>query len=145
MTNAMNFIVTDRQSIEDGILVRSSYVVISIRDPGKKKAAVRKTSGLRATLFLQFHDAEPTKGMLLPPEIRLMSPKDAASIWAFVEKYSKDVGAIVVHCEQGMSRSPAVAAAICKGMGGDDQRFWLKYQPNRYVYDLVLGAAGKGR
>jgi predicted protein tyrosine phosphatase len=140
----MNILVTDRKSIEDGILVRTSYIVISIRDPGKMKAAVRKTSGLRATLFLQFHDTEPTKGMILPPEIRLMSPKDAASIWAFVLKHSKNVGTIVVHCEQGMSRSPAIAAAICKGLGGDDQRFWREYQPNRYVYDLVVGASGKG-
>ena len=45
----MNFIVTDRESIEAGLLVRTAYVVISIRDPDKKKAAVRKTSGLRDT------------------------------------------------------------------------------------------------
>ena len=50
------------------------------------------------------------------------------------------MGTIVVQCEQGMSRSPAVAAAICKGMGGDDQRFWRNYSPNRYVYEVVLGA-----
>ena len=92
----MNIIVTDRESIEAGLLVRSSYVVISIRDPGKKKAAVRKTSGLRDTLFLQFHDSEPAKGVILPPEIRLMTPEDAASIWAFVKKHSTDVGTIVV-------------------------------------------------
>gem|GEM_PF-4998327 len=29
-----------------------------------------------------------------------------------------------------MSRSPAIAAALCKGMGGDDASFWRLYQPN---------------
>jgi hypothetical protein len=37
-----------------------------------------------------------------------------------------------------MSRSPAVAAAICKGLGGDDRRFFREYQPNEFVYRLVL-------
>jgi hypothetical protein len=40
----MEFIVTDRASIEHGIRVRSAYVVISIYDPGKREAHVRKQS-----------------------------------------------------------------------------------------------------
>jgi hypothetical protein len=39
-----------------------------------------------------------------------------------------------------MSRSPAIAAAICKGLGGDDAQFWWEYQPNEFVYRLTLDA-----
>ena len=38
----MHFIVTDRRTIEQGIVVRSAYVVISIRDPGRRKARLRR-------------------------------------------------------------------------------------------------------
>lgn len=138
----MDFIVTDRETIEAGLLVRSAYVVISIRDPDKRRAKVPKQAGLRDVLFLAFHDAEPTEKITLPPEIKLMTPKQAQQVHQFVEQHKADVGTVVVHCEQGMSRSPAVAAALCKAMGGDDGKFWLEYSPNEYVYGLVLGAAG---
>ena len=41
---------------------------------------------------------------------------------------------------QGMSRSPAVAAAISKCLGFDERTFHRQYQPNRYVYRLVVEA-----
>ena len=137
----MEFIITDRDTIETGLLVQTSYVVISIRDPHKRPANVRKQAGLRDVLFLSFHDAEPTHMMALSGKIKLMMPIHAKQIHQFVDKHKEHIGAIVVHCEQGMSRSPAVAAALCKSMGGDDKNFWRDYQPNRYVYRLVLEAA----
>ena len=137
----MDFIITDRETIESGLLVQTSYVVISIRDPHKRPAKVHKQAGLRDVLFLSFHDAEPSHMMALSGKIKLMTPKQAKQIHQFVDKHKEDVGAIVVHCEQGMSRSPAVAAALCKTMGGDDKNFWRDYQPNMYVYRLMLKAA----
>ena len=137
----LKFIVTDRKTIEAGLLVRSSYIVISIRDSAKRRVKVRKQAGLRDLLYLAFDDAEPTDQMASPAAITLMTPRQARKIWEFVDKYRESIGAVVVHCEQGMSRSPAVVAALCKAMGGDDRRFWREYQPNRYVYRLVLEAA----
>jgi predicted protein tyrosine phosphatase len=139
----MQFLVTDRQSIEEGIVVRSSYVLISIRDPDKSKAKIPKQSGLKDVLFTAFHDAEPVKQTALPADIKLMTAEQAKAIWEFVLQHDGKVGTVVVHCEQGMSRSPAVAAAFCKGLGGDDQRFFSEYQPNAYVYRLMLDAAPK--
>jgi predicted protein tyrosine phosphatase len=137
----VEFIVRDRESVERGILVRSSYILISIRDPDKRKVKVPKQSGLRDVLHLDFHDAEPADNMALPEDIMLMTDKQARQVWSFVKKWQGEIGAVVVHCEQGMSRSPAVAAALCKILGGDDTRFWKEFQPNRYVYRLLLGAA----
>lgn len=133
----MKFIVSDRESIERGIVVRSSYVLISIRDPDRPKVQIPRQAGLRDVLRLAFHDAEPSVNFELPPQITLMTPAQARKIWAFVERHH-DIGAIVVHCEQGMSRSPAVAAAICRGLGGDDTRLFQRYQPNRFVYQMLL-------
>jgi predicted protein tyrosine phosphatase len=140
----MDFIVSDRESVEQGLLVRSAYVVISIRDPDRKKAAVPKQPGCRDVLFLAFHDAEPTEAMVLPADIKLMTIEQADDIHKFIQRYRDQVGAVVVHCEQGMSRSPAVAAAICRSLGGDDAHFFQQYQPNLYVYRMVLERAEVG-
>lgn len=134
----MKFVVTDRRSIEHGILIHSAYVVISIRDPNKRKVRVRRQSGLREVLHLAFHDAEPVKSMPTPPRIKLMTEAQAKQIWEFVRRQPGEIGTIVVHCEQGASRSPAVAAALCRGSGGDDRHFFRMYAPNAYVYQLIL-------
>ena len=138
----LEIIVTDRESIEAGIIVRTRYVVISIGDAGRRSAKVRNQPGLVDVLYLKFDDGEPSKNMTLPENIKLMSPADAKAIWDFVARHEKAVGTIVVHCEQGMSRSPAVAAAIAKHFGIAEQSFWEQHQPNRFVYKLTLNNLG---
>ncbi len=141
---SMEFIVSDRRSVERGVLVRSAYALISIRDPDKPPVRVPQQSGLRAVLSLAFHDAEPAANLRLPEGIALMSDAQAKEIWNFVRQWQDQVGAFVVHCEQGMSRSPAVAAAICRCMGGYERKFWEEYQPNQHVYTLVVAAGKRG-
>jgi predicted protein tyrosine phosphatase len=139
----VDILVTDRESIEAGIAVRTRYVVISIHDSRSKKPKVRKQAGLKEVLFLKFDDAEPSTLMELPPSIKLMTAAHAKAAWDFLALNQKAIGTIVVHCEQGMSRSPAVAAAIARKLGIDETRFWDEHQPNRYVYELMvkIGAA----
>jgi predicted protein tyrosine phosphatase len=66
-----------------------------------------------------------------------MTSADAEAVCRFVDEHDPYVGAVVVHCEQGMSRSPAVAAALALAYGGDFRRFFRNYQPNRWVYSLL--------
>lgn len=134
----MNIIVTDRQSMEEGIVVRSSYAVISICDPGRTKAKIKKASGLVDVLYLSFHDAEPTDSLRLPPDIKPMTREQAEAIWRFVDTHKDSVGAFVIHCHQGMSRSPAIAAALARFLYLDDREFGLRYQPNPFIYHLML-------
>ncbi len=141
----MDFVVTDREGIEAGVLVQSAYVVISIHDPDKPPAKVRKQPGLREVLVLAFHAAEPIPGTTLPSDIVLMTSKQADTIRRFMEKHLADVPTVVVHCEQGISRSPAVAAALCHALGGNDRRFWQDYQPNDHVFRLLLDAYDKSQ
>lgn len=118
----VNIIVTDRESIESGIVVRTRYVVISIHDSGSKRPLVPRLSGLKEVHYVQFDNAEPSTNMELPASIKLMTASDAKAVWDFVARSRKAIGTIVVHCEQVMSRSPAVAAAIANKLGQDVQR-----------------------
>lgn len=134
----MEILVTDRESIEAGIAVRTRYVVISIHSSRSKKPKVRRQAGLKDVLFVRFDDAEPSTLMELPQSIKLMTAAHAKAIWSFVSQHEKAIGTIVVHCEQGMSRSPAVAAAIARRLGMDETRFWNEHQPNQYVYEMMV-------
>lgn len=113
--------------------------MISISDPGSPTPRVRRPSACLGVLHLSFHDAEPRAG--LPTGIVLLSTEQARAIRAFVEEHA-EAGALLVHCEQGSSRSPAVAAAVCKAQGGDPARFFEDYVPNQFVYETVLAAFG---
>jgi predicted protein tyrosine phosphatase len=62
-----------------------------------------------------------------------------------VDQHKATVGAFVVHCHQGMSRSPAVAAAVAGYLGVSDDRFWKEHHPNQYLYDLMLRAMPHGQ
>jgi predicted protein tyrosine phosphatase len=138
----MEFIVHDRQSIESGIVVRTAYILISIRDPDKPPVRVPRPAGLRDVLSLTFHDAEPARGFKLPDHVCLMQATDATSIWEFVQQHRDHVGTIVCHCEQGMSRSPAVALALAEALGGDAASIRAESQPNQYVYEMLRDTIG---
>jgi predicted protein tyrosine phosphatase len=137
----MEFVVAGRQDIESGIPIRTAYVVISITDPGSRPARIQRTAGFRDVLRLQFHDALPVEGFTLPPDIVIMNEDHARAIWQFVKKWQESAETIAVHCEQGVSRSPAVAAAICKVLIGGGRQYFREYVPSRYIYDLLLTAA----
>ena len=69
-----------------------------------------------------------------------MTPAHADQIRDFVRKHEHDVDLIVVHCHSGVSRSPAVAAAVSDALHLDARAFWQLYTPNRYVYHTVADA-----
>ena len=135
--------VTDRESIEAGVVMRVPYVLISIRDPDKQPVRIRRSGLCRAVLELAFHDAEPLPGFRPTMQITYMTEADAEAIWRFVREHDGAYRAIVVHCEQGMSRSPAVAAALAEGLGVDSRRFWREYQPNQFVFNRVKNAVAE--
>ena len=83
----MELIVTDRASIEAGIVVRGRYVVISIHDPDKPRPKIPNRLGLVDILYLAFHDAEPTTHFELPSTVQLMAPDHAREIWYFAQKH----------------------------------------------------------
>ena len=72
----------------------------------------RRVSGTRGELRGNHLWQRVTRGFRLPATIKLMTPARD-----FVAPHQKSISTVAVHCEQGMSRSPAVAAAIAKKAG----------------------------
>lgn len=76
--------------------------------------------------------------------IKLITDEDAKEIYKFVMQLKEtDVEQLIIHCNMGISRSPAVAAAISKALTGSDKEFFDgKFVPNMAVYYTVLKAFG---
>lgn len=71
----------------------------------------------------------------------LFDDKHAEEILNFVNKHWEKVDYFLVHCTAGQSRSPAVAAAIQKVYGGDNEVWFSIATPNMRVYRKILEAA----
>ena len=129
------------------IIPEAPYIVISISDPEQPDAAIIQTTLMRAVLRLKFHDNVQTvdipglEGMSLGPETEvIMTQEDARSILAFVREHLNQIELIVCQCEAGISRSAGIAAALSRILQGEDQFFFDKYWPNRWVYRTILDA-----
>ena len=111
------------------------HVWISIS--GKDDAAdLPKRKTCRDILRLEFHDLD----VELPgyPDVPLFSEEHAGQILDFFNKYRNEVPSLVVHCDAGRSRSPAVAAALTHIMGKQDKPILRQYNPNMRVYRMLL-------
>lgn len=73
-----------------------------------------------------------------------MSVAQAEAIARFARAHRGRVGTLLIHCHAGMSRSPAVAAAIRRGFGWSDLSIWRDpaFRPNTLCYRRVLRAFG---
>ena len=109
------------------------YVVVSIANPGSPHPELRESPHRLGVLRLAFDDVEPnrrdSRGGRTP-----MTPGQAREILAFVEAHLERLELIVVHCEAGVSRSPAVAAALWRWLEGTRGPFFERFRPNAHVY-----------
>lgn len=135
----MDFYVYSRNAISAAQPHDESHVIISITSGPTDVARFRIGKGCRGILRLSFPDLE-----IASPEIaeeQLFSADHAREIWTFVSEHQPSIERIIVHCDAGKSRSPAVAAALAKRLNGDDAEFFGgRYTPNMRVYRLLLGA-----
>lgn len=159
----MDYYVYSRASIEGCALhVEAEHIIISIQTPNDPHGEARlpiceQTLGV---LRLVFHDLDqapppPTPGlvrlgfnqdeidahMLGVPSYTLFDATRAREVVEFARKHHPRAKRLLVHCDAGMSRSPAVAAALASGLYGDgDGDFFRAYHPNRRVYHHILRA-----
>ncbi len=112
------------------------YVVVSISDPGAPEAVLAESPLRLGVLRLSFFDATADDA-----RFRGATPEDAVRIVEFVARYREAADLIVCQCEAGLSRSPAVAAALSRWLNGHDEEFHRRYQLNLTVYRLVRRAA----
>ncbi len=71
----------------------------------------------------------------------LFDKSHANTILDFVKKNKNEIDLLFVHCEAGISRSPAVAAAISRIYFNDDAEWFKMYKPNDLVYKIILETA----
>jgi predicted protein tyrosine phosphatase len=135
----MDIYVYSRSAIEATRPHEVPHVIVSITSSPADVARLRTTDACRGVLRLSFLDADVPSDQ--HPEAELFSETQAASVWAFVMQHRGAIDRLVVHCDAGVSRSPAVAAAIAKALGVDDtDYFGGRYRPNMRVYRMLLDA-----
>lgn len=136
----MKISVYSRSEIEK-VKFSQSHIIISITTVKRDVAQIHENELCVGILRLTFPDLE--RGNY--PD--LFSHSQARQIWDFVLKHST-VDLIAIHCDAGMSRSPAIAAALAERFLGDSSEFTepgillenRKYFPNRLVYRIMVDA-----
>ena len=73
-----------------------------------------------------------------PDTPRSFTSSQAAEILDFVASVWDEADAFLIHCDVGLSRSPAVAAALSRIYYGDDGQWFELGFPNRLVYEVLI-------
>ena len=87
---------------------------------------------------LEFQDTcDPTDGNAFKLE-------QAEEIARFISGLPAEITDLVIACDAGCSRSPAIAAALLRASGRSDKIVWEdpRYYPNPFVYKTVCKALG---
>jgi predicted protein tyrosine phosphatase len=112
------------------------HVIVSITSSEADQARIPRSPHCRAILRLVFADADAKTESIA--EKSLFSRAHARAIWGLVDEHLPHIERFVVHCDAGMCRSPAVAAAVAKVLTGDDAEYFRRYRPNMRVYRTML-------
>ena len=123
--------------VESGVLVYRThpFLLISLRDPGES-LALPPAPACCGVLTIECQDLTEE----MPASARFRS-EHAQQIVCAVTSLPPTVEEIVIHCQAGISRSPAVAAVLAHLFGVDDTPFlsYPKY-PNRQIYRTMCAA-----
>ena len=110
----------------------------------KLEISIYNEENNKGVLRLAFHDSDPNNkhNPHIATEEQLFGEKRANLIIDFVAEIKDKVDMLVVHCEAGVSRSPAIAAVLAKIHFGDDKAFFkAPFTPNMHVYRVMLDTA----
>ena len=135
----MEYFVYSRRAIERIEAHEVPHVILSITSSVEDRARLPIAETTLGVLRLTFPDLLPRHR--LARGRALFSEEQADRIWAFVTEHRAACQRIVLHCDAGVSRSPAVAAALAKVLGDDDRDLFERYDPNPHVYRLLLSRA----
>ena len=110
------------------------YLVISISSHEEPTIAIPSNDNCVDKLFLKFDDMsyDTEKTLAYYDSVAFpMKREDATKILDFVLKYKEDVNDIIIHCEAGISRSPAIAVALSEILNGKE------HTTERHIQSLV--------
>lgn len=112
------------------------HVIVSIADSVERRLDVPTNEHTLDVLWCFFHDVDSDRDGMTA-----FSQQDAQRIISFFQHYRSTAQLLIVHCDAGQCRSPAVAAALQKIQEGDDNHWFATKRPNRLVYRQLLEAA----
>ena len=115
--------------------MEQSFAIISIMTSPFQPVHIPKNENCLGELRVNFPDLINTIEGFERHE--LFSPEIANKIWAFLETVPQ-AKTLIIHCEAGVSRSPAVGAAIAQVLGQDYEEYFTKFVPNPLVYRIML-------
>lgn len=112
---------------------QEAVIIISITDVENKPVRFSSNANIIASLHLIFDD-------VYGDEANHMSIDDARKIINFYKDYKDIVSTCIVHCEAGISRSSAIAAALMTIDKQEDMDIFEnpKYAPNKHCYYTLL-------
>lgn len=116
--------------------IAPATAIISISGRYAETPILHRSDWLKGVLYLNFDDEDTLI------ETR-MTEDDAEQICKFLSFIKgKEVKRLIVHCDAGVSRSAAVAAAIMKYLDGSDASIFNNhfYAPNMHCYKMTLNA-----
>jgi len=152
------FIVMNRLMVESGSLdqIYKKFALISIFSPEIGAPKIPENNKLQAILQVECHDVDYDEDGNITARRGFVEFKDqdivpfaddmARDIVEFAKKYAQYP--IIVHCDAGLSRSPAAALALSKIINNGERmpEMWVRSLVggmrlyNRYIYRKILNA-----
>lgn len=125
-----------RQTAEQ-LMFYPGTAVISITDPGKRLAAL--SVWFRQVFRLSFYDAVPGDEFIPIPIPGCFDSAMAHDIHAFVTKLhiENTASRLIVHCEEGVSRSAAIALFVAELTGAKLPNRDQAFRANPWVLDIL--------
>ncbi len=125
-----NIVVLNLDNAEE-FTSNSPWGAISVVSEGQwPKLSTENRVGI---LYLAFWDIE---GLI--PGYKRMTEEQAEQILKFADEIWDKAECLLIHCEAGISRSPAIAAALSRIKVGHDGGYFITHHPNRWVYSTLL-------
>ena len=131
----MNFIFLSQKDMTSSTKytnIQSPHLLISIRNPNQL-VALPKNHHCSSKLILEFEDID-----IIKSDRNTFNHENARQILDFIESHCHKVDTIVAHCGAGISRSPAVCAALSKIINNCDDMIFKCSIPNMLVYTTIL-------
>ena len=116
-----------------------NHSIISVYTPFSEPSNILKNKNTEKILFTSFDDYDTiidNHEEFWGRKQILFSYVNAKEIIDFWNEINSDL--LIVHCEAGVSRSPAIAAALTKINEEDDNFYFKNYRPNSLVYRTIL-------
>jgi len=115
--------------------------IISITNTPDDIIKFEYNNNIKGVLRLHFYDEDHISILQYndATKLKLFETADALKVLTFFESVKDKIDVLYIHCQAGISRSPAIAAALCDLYGIESSANWFfNYSPNFFVYRKMM-------